>query len=192
MAYALVLQADGKLVAAGTTYSDFALARYNSNGTLDTTFGTGGKITTDFGDFGNYVYASDVVIQPDGKIVAAGGSRSDDFEDDSGVFALARYNADGTLDATFGSGGKVITDFGYPGYVPGLSGLALQADGKIVAAGTVRPFNEDFALVRYNTNGTLDTTFGAGGKITTDFGGSDRRVRCRHSTGRQNCGGWLY
>jgi uncharacterized delta-60 repeat protein len=167
-AYALVLQADGKLVAAGTNYSDFALARYNSNGTLDMTFGTGGIITTDFGGSDG---ARDVVIQPDGKIVAAGGSRSDDFEDDSGVFALARYNADGTLDATFGSGGKVTTDVGQPSYAPG---LALQADGKIVAAGSsVQLFIRDFALVRYNTNGTLDTTFGAGGIITTDFGGSD-------------------
>ena len=174
-AYTLVLQADGKIVAAGSAglaaNSDFALARYNSNGTLDTTFGTGGKVTTDFGDFEG---AGDVVIQPDGKIVAAGYTFDGDFDNDYRKFSLARYNADGTLDATFGSGGKVITEFGPSGSFTGLSGLALQADGKIVVAGTVQRFNEDFALVRYYTNGTLDRTFGTGGKITTDFGGFDR------------------
>ena len=177
-ARALVLQPDGKIVAAGSVYlsakSDFALARYNSNGTLDTTFGAGGKVTTDFGDSEE---AGDVVIQPDGKIVAAGSFGDGDPDNDPSKFSLARYNADGTLDATFGSGGKVLTDFGQSSPLIGLSGLALQADGKIVAAGTVRLFNENFtsvrenfALVRYNTNGTLDTTFGTGGIVTTGFG----------------------
>ena len=177
-ARALVLQPDGKIVAAGSVYlsakSDFALARYNSNGTLDTTFGAGGIVTTDFGDSED---ASDVVIQPDGKIVAAGSFGDGDPDNDPSKFALARYNADGTLDTTFGSGGKVLTDLGQSGHFIGLSGLALQAGGKIVVAGGVRLFNENFAsvsenfaLVRYNTSGTLDTTFGAGGIVTTNFG----------------------
>jgi uncharacterized protein (TIGR03437 family) len=152
----LVLQSDGKLVAAGFTClggnCDFALARYNTNGTLDTTFGTGGKVTTDFGDSD---YASDAIIQPDGKIVAAGASGSSDPDEELRPLSLARYNADGTLDATFGSGGKVISR-----YFSRRTRIALQADGKIVGAGGFDSVNSA-TLVRYNTNGTLETTFGA-------------------------------
>ncbi|MGI8638355.1 MAG: FG-GAP-like repeat-containing protein [Pyrinomonadaceae bacterium] len=168
---ALVLQADGKLVAAGCAgvagSLDFALARYNSDGSLDSTFGSGGKVSTDLN--GQYDQANALVLQTDGRLVAAGYIV--DYKDETPEFSLARYNSNGTLDSTFGNGGKVITDFGLSGYI---AEVALQADGKIVAAGTVYINGaDDFGLVRYNTNGTLDTTFGTGGKVTTTFGGGD-------------------
>lgn len=151
----LIIQSDGKIVAAGSSNSDFALVRYNADGTLDATFGTGGIVTTDIGNSSNSVVA--LGIQSDGRIVAAGYGNSS--------FALVRYNADGTLDTTFGASGIVtITDIG-------VVALGIQSDGKIVAAGYYyNGSNNDFALVRYNVDGTLDTTFGTGGIVTTDTG----------------------
>ena len=155
VAQALALQADGKIVAAGSNNAAFALARYIANGSLDPTFGTGGKVTTDFGA------ASAVAIQPDGKIVASGGS----------PFALARYEPTGNLDLGFGVGGRVTTDFS--DFFEGRA-MALQLDGKIVVAGGARnPFSsgqDNFALARYNSNGSPDLTFRGEGKVTTDFG----------------------
>ncbi|MEV6050381.1 calcium-binding protein [Streptomyces sp. NPDC052107] len=170
VAFGVALQADGKIVAAGSTNAfgglDFALARYNLDGSLDTTFGTGGKVVTDFGTGDNDI-ANGVVVQTDGKIVAAGSGVSGSTLD----FALARYNTDGSLDTTFGTGGLVTTDFG--GDNDQALGVALQNDGKIVAAGfTNAGGTNDFALARYNTDGSLDTTFGTGGKVITDFGGT--------------------
>jgi uncharacterized delta-60 repeat protein len=172
-AYALAIQSDGKLVAAGYEYNadatsiDFALARYNANGTLDGSFGSGGKVTTDFN--GNTDWAQALAIQSDGKIVAAGWLYNAAGTTD---FALARYNANGTLDGSFGSGGKVTTDFN--GGNDTANALAIQSDGKIVVAGsgsTGAAERPDFALARYNANGTLDGSFGSGGKVTTDFNG---------------------
>ncbi|MDT4897393.1 MAG: hypothetical protein QOH25_2470 [Acidobacteriota bacterium] len=163
-AFAVAIQSNGKIVVAGTNGSDFILARYNADGSLDTTgFGTGGKVTTDFGGFDS---AKAVAIQTDGKIVAAGFSGGD--------FALARYNTDGTLDTTsFGTGGKVTTDFSSGS--DDIEGLIIQTDGKLLAAGsaTLPGTGSDFALARYNTDGQLDGNFGVGGKTTTDFGGFD-------------------
>src|SRR5437667_11646466 len=105
---ASILQADGKLVAAGEAKTsrnqDFALARYNPNGSLDATFGTGGKVTTDFA--GNDDAAFGPVLQSDGKIVAAGGAKASRSED----FALGRYNPYGPLDGPVGTRGMVPTD----------------------------------------------------------------------------------
>jgi uncharacterized delta-60 repeat protein len=157
-AQAVAVQSDGKIVAAGLSgAADFALARYNADGSLDTGFGSGGKVTT---DFGGSDAASALAIQSDGRIVAAGRSGSGDF-------ALARYNADGSLDPTFGSGGKVTTDLG--GFDVAL-GVALQGDGKIVAVGGGGS-GSDFLVARYKPDGSLDSTFGSGGLVTTDFGG---------------------
>jgi uncharacterized delta-60 repeat protein len=165
-AAALAIQPDGKIVAAGVRvvdYSpDFAVARYNTDGTLDTSFGTGGLVSTDFGS--PWERATSVAIQPDGKIVVAGQSVVGWFND----FALARYNPDGTLDSGFGTGGKVLTDFGVSAEA---DSVAVQPDGKIVAAGYANiDGSEDFELVRYNTDGTLDASFGTAGKVSTDFG----------------------
>ena len=164
---ALAVQPDGKIVVAGYTDAgggDFALARYNADGSLDTSFGDGGKQTTDFGDLDNQGNA--LALQPDGKIVVAGSTSGEGGYD----FALARYNADGSLDTTFGDGGKQTTDFA--GLDNQGNALALQPDGKIVVAGHACVFGCDFALARYNADGSLDTTFGDGGKQTTDFGDS--------------------
>ena len=190
-ASALVLQSDGKLVAAGdawkdTVDADFAVIRYTANGSLDTAFGTGGKVTTSFGSEEDDAYA--LVVQPDGKLVAAGvvfnGVRWD--------FALARYNTDGSLDTTFGTGGKVVTAIGTDG--TGASALVLQPDGKLVAAGTTTSDGStyDFTVVRYNTNGSLDTTFGTGGEVTTPIGTGDNGVSAlvRQSDGKLVAAGY--
>ncbi|HEU5064712.1 MAG TPA: PASTA domain-containing protein [Gaiellaceae bacterium] len=167
-AYGLALQPDGKLVAAGYasngSNNDFALARYSPNGSLDTSFGSGGKVTTSFGP-SSHDGANALVRQPDGKLVAAGYT-----SDGSGYdFALARYNADGSLDTSFGSGGKVTTPIG-SGHDLAFA-LVLQPDGKLVAAGdSSNGSDRDFALARYSPNGSLDTSFGSGGKVTTWIG----------------------
>jgi uncharacterized delta-60 repeat protein len=151
-------------------FNEFALARYNSDGTLDTNFGTGGKVLT---DFGVSAQAMSAAVQPDGKIVVGGYANLDGGEN----FEVVRYNSNGTLDATFGTDGKVTTTFGVPqqGFSYALAySLALQQDGKIVLAGASTINGDyDFALVRYNTNGTLDTSFGTGGRVTTTFGKND-------------------
>ena len=159
----VVVQPDGKIVAVGIAGSDFGVARYTANGTLDPTFGSGGLVTTDFGGFDQ---ANGVALQADGKIVVVGPLQ--------GTMGVARYNADGSLDATFGSGGKVITDAS-PSF-DGAFDVAVSSTGKIVVGGGtgLYPFGaSDFQLVRYNTDGSLDSSFGAGGIVTTDFGGSD-------------------
>lgn len=167
-AFAVAIQTDGKIVAAGRTAPEggccqLALARYNADGSLDTSFDTDGKVTT---IFQGHSAAFAVAIQSDGKIVAAGMTDSPFLDG----FALARYNADGSLDTSFDEDGKVTTDFGG---IDGASGLAIQADGKIVVAGWGGPA-DDFALARYNPDGSLDLVFGGGGKVTTDFDGLDR------------------
>ena len=179
IANAVAVQPDGKLVLVGTTYTnndfsmeDFAVSRHNPDGSLDMTFGTNGRVTTDFPNLA--AVASSVVVQPDGKILVAGGA----FPTFTflGDFALVRYNADGSLDTSFGNGGIVTTSF--PGQGSYAFALALQPDGKIVAAGTDfvnfssdQSSNTDFAIARYNTDGTPDPTFGVDGKVTTDFDG---------------------
>src|SRR5215467_14329144 len=162
----LAVQADGKILVGGVAVvnggTDFALAHYDSNGTLDTSFGTGGKVTTAFDFPGNFDRVFTIVPQPDGKFVAV-GSTVNLFAN----FALARFNANGTLDASFGTGGIVTTAFGVSAEA---TSAVVQADGKIVAAGFANLGGGDyFALVRYNGNGTIDTSFGTNGKVTTSF-----------------------
>ena len=166
-AFSVAIQSDGKIVVAGLSNNgsndDFALVRYNTDGTLDTNFDSDGKVTTAIGS-GNE-QALSVAIQSDGKIVAAGRSSNGSNDD----FALVRYNTDGTLDTTFDSDGKVTTAIG-SGTETAYS-VAIQSDGKIVAAGfSFNGSNNDVALVRYNTDGTLDTNFDSDGKVTTDIG----------------------
>jgi uncharacterized delta-60 repeat protein len=163
IAASVAIQADGRIVALGFAGFDFALVRYNSDGSLDTTFGGTGIVTTDFGGSDG---GTGLAIQPDGKLVAIGRASG-------GVdFALARYHSDGSLDASFGSGGRVTTDF--PDAKAVASGVALQVDGKIVAIGRYNAGEgDDFAVARYDTAGALDLTFGAGsGVVTTDIASS--------------------
>ena len=167
----LAVQRDGKIVAVGATYgpttgNQVDVARYAKNGALDPTFGIDGKVTTDFGGAANAV-----ALQTDGKIVAAGVAASGGATGFD--IGLVRYDTNGTLDPTFGLGGKVVTDFGSSHDTAGA--IAIQPDGKLVVAGSTRPFGAydshppDFALARSNANGTLDTSFGAGGKVSTGY-----------------------
>jgi len=166
--YGIAIQADGKIVVAGHSESgasqdDFVVVRYNTNGSLDTSFDTDGKVTTDFGT-NKTDYGYEIVLQADGKIVVAGISNSGASWD----FAVTRYNTNGSLDTSFDTDGKVTTDIGTNSTDYGsMIGIAMQADGKIVVA---CGDGFDFAVVRYNTNGSLDTSFDTDGKVTTDFG----------------------
>src|SRR5262245_17690173 len=132
--FAVCIQMDGKVLVAGRgrsslgTSNDFCVLRFNDDGTLDTTFGTGGRVLTDFGSSTDSANA--MVVQSDGKIVVAGQtSRSGTGSE----LAVARYNADGSLDTSFGAGGKVITDFSVS--TDQAKAVTLQADGKVVVAG---------------------------------------------------------
>lgn len=177
----LAIQSDGKIIIAGRAlnsagYSDMALARLNSDGSLDANFGTGGKVTTDF--YGLHDVANCVLIQPaDGKIVLAGFAQTTFVKHDRyNDFAVARYFADGTPDNSFDTDGKATTDFF--GFGDEANAIVLQNDGKIVVGGGAgQIYTEyDFALARYNTNGSLDNNFGQSGKATTDFGvGANKR-----------------
>jgi uncharacterized delta-60 repeat protein len=160
----VALQGDGKIVAVGLTSGDFGVARYNPNGSLDTSFSGDGRQTTDFGGLDG---ATGVALQGDGKIVVVGGAGGR-----FGDFALARYNPNGSLDTSFSGDGRQRTG----GDLYEATGVALQDNGKIVVVGVGRGPNQtdDFALARYNPNGSLDTRFSGDGKLRTDFGGSDR------------------
>jgi uncharacterized delta-60 repeat protein len=161
---AVALQTDGKIVVAGTTFigshEDFALARYNPNGSLDSTFGVQGKTITDFS--GIFDSASAIAIDNNGKIIVAGSANRPANPN----FALARYNTDGNLDVSFGNNGQVTTDFLTADIA---SAVAIQNDGKIVAAGIG---GSGFALARYHSDGSLDVSFGMNGKVVTSFTGS--------------------
>jgi uncharacterized delta-60 repeat protein len=168
-AWGLAIQSDGKIVVAGDAGlrsgdSRFAVARYNTDGTLDSTFGGDGKVTTQFTRADDPV--AGIALQADGKIVVSGGAA---WNTRHANFALARYNVDGALDASFGGDGKVTTDFTRRNDV--VLDLALQPDGKIVAVGIAGSdgSNPNFAIARYEVGGTLDASFSGDGKVKTDF-----------------------
>lgn len=147
----------GWLLLLGATV--FVTGLIAAPGDLDPTFGAGGIVTTDF--FGSDNFATAIAVQPDGKIIVAGEALSGTQK----TFALIRYNSDGSIDATFGSDGKVLTTFSdrdSRAYE-----IVLQPDQKIVLAGDSfhgDPLSDsDFALARYNSEGTLDQSFGSGG-----------------------------
>ena len=175
-AEAMAVQTDGKLVVAGhanmggATGTDFVLARYLRDGALDPSFGTGGKVSTDIAGGSDEAFA--VALQADGKIVVAGSS---DVAPKGKSFALTRYNADGSLDASFGTGGKVVTSFGSQSDTA--YALAIQPDGKIVAGGHANTALRgiDFALARYTANGVLDDSFGTNGQVITPIRAGNAR-----------------
>ena len=161
----IAIQSNGKIVAAGYSGSDFAVTRYNTNGSLDTTFSGDGRLITNFGGVDQ---AADLAVQSNGKIVVAGRTCAGA----SCNLALARYNPGGALDTTFSGDGKLTTDFG-GGDNGSFGGLAIQSNGKIVVAGYM--FNGadyDFAVYRYLSTGSLDTTFSGDGKVRIDFFGT--------------------
>jgi uncharacterized delta-60 repeat protein len=164
-------QRDGKVVAVGFASgwpsggrTTFALARYTRQGTLDPSFGRGGKVVT---DFGVHASAATVAIQRDGKIVVAGGGRVSDRA--RSAFALARYHPDGRLDRRFGNRGRVLTAVGE--FDTEAVALIVQPDRKLVAAGNALVAGDTgFALVRYTPDGKLDSSFGDDGQAFNGAG----------------------
>jgi uncharacterized delta-60 repeat protein len=170
---AIAIQADHKIVVAGSANNNFAVARYNANGTLDTaTFGGGQGFTIT--DFGGTDLATALVIQPaDGMLILGGSTTGGTGRD----FALARYTSAGVLDTGFNGTGKVTTNFLLHSN-DFIQGLALQSTGKIVAAGYSGVGGVDqFALARYTTGGVLDGTFGGTGFFTTAIGSTGDQAR---------------
>ena len=172
----VLLQPDGKIVLAGyatmavtTTSSDmdFALVRLQADGSLDTSFGTGGKATANFAEL-DYAYAA--ALQSDGRVVI-GGRISDNLSDEADV-GVARFNADGTLDDSFGVAGKTRIDLS-PNWDE-VADLDVQTDGRIVAAVAASNVGDfEFGVLRLNTDGSRDASFGVDGWVTTDLGPSD-------------------
>ncbi|MFY0615440.1 MAG: hypothetical protein JXQ99_28180 [Hyphomicrobiaceae bacterium] len=162
----VAVQADGKILVAGASDGNFALVRYNSDGSLDSSFDFDGVATIDFGGYADTGFG--VTVQTDGKILVAGqGNGGASFD-----FALARYNADGTLDTSFDFDGVVTTDIS-TNSVDVARSVAVQVDGKILVAGASVGGGSQFALARYNADGSLDTSFDSDGIVTTGFGSSN-------------------
>jgi uncharacterized delta-60 repeat protein len=161
------VQADGRIVVVGqagcATPWAWAVARYLPNGHIDSSFSGDGKIRTDFSP--TLDIARGVLVQPDARIVVVGQSGM--VENDNGRFALARYMPDGALDRSFSGDGKVQTRFDDPCSQAEGFAAALQSDGRIVAAGDVGCGLPEFGLLRYMSNGHLDTSFGVNGKVHT-------------------------
>lgn len=178
----LAVESDGKIVVAGThsnqgNFIDFAIARFNSDGAPYETDFFNGLIILDKFNFPNnrYNYGRAVAIQSDGKIVMSGGMM--DYEGD-GQISLVRLNQDSSLDtATFGTNGKGTVTAAVPNFYGYESSLALQADGKIVVAGTTyddyNNINENLVVARFNGDGSLDTAFGGTGIVITDLGNNE-------------------
>jgi uncharacterized delta-60 repeat protein len=163
-ASSVAIQPDGKIAVAGGLNGDFALARFNKDGSPDTAFGNAGLATTDFFGSGTNDFAWNLDLQADGKIVLVGDA------DNAGWLALARFNPDGSLDTTFGNNGKIAPGIG-PGQEQGFA-VRVQPDQKIVAVGQAymgAVTKNDFAVVRFKADGSLDETFGNSGKVITDF-----------------------
>jgi len=183
LAVAIAIQPDGGVLVAGSlNHQQSVLIRYKSDGSRDTSFGTGGVVVTAIG-IANWT--TSIVVQPDGKIVAAGASV--DLENVQ-RFALVRYNRDGSLDGTFGSNGIVRTNFesSGPNRAVVANSLSLQRDGRIVAAGRITTASSEieFALARYKSNGNLDSTFDSDGKVTTPIYGGEATSVAVQSDGK--------
>ena len=182
VASAIAVQPDGKIVVAGSTDQgasglDFALVRYNADGSLDTAFGNAGAVVTDFGSASDRAYA--LLLQADGKIVLGGETNTGATA--GGVdFALVRYLRDGGLDTTFGTGGKVITALKSATGSDGVRALAMQTvqgSARILAVGG----DGDFIAARYTDAGTLDAGFGVNGKVVGLFNAMPASARPRRS-----------
>ncbi|HSD13406.1 MAG TPA: hypothetical protein VLB74_02020 [Flavobacterium sp.] len=166
--HSMVLQQDGKIIAGGTVsnhgvFSQFALARFNSNGTLDPTFGTAGLVIGDFSIA--KISLNTTLLQSSGKIVT-GGIAYNDYEDSQ--FVLTRFNNDGSFDNSFGTAGLVLRNF------LNIKSLVAQPDEKIVVAGfSIATADRDFVLLRFNPDGSVDNSFGTNGEVVTTIGAKD-------------------
>jgi len=166
---ALAVQADGRIIIAGTDRQQSetrgVLARYNVDGSPDKTFGNGGKVTTEV-FVPSFIYG--IALQSNGKIIAVGGFQGT---------GIARFNTDGSLDATFGTAGRAIVDFGSFWGSESVFALVVQSDGKIIVGGDSEEYNETmFALARFNRDGSLDASFGVGGKVKPGLGDRGSRI----------------
>ncbi len=159
----------GKLVVGGTSADRYALAKYLADGSLDTSFGTGGRVTTSIFQGGDPLdLLKGLAVQSDGKILAVGSTGSNTFSGKD--YAMVRYNANGTLDNTFGNGGIVVNSFTTVDFFSESAvAVAVQSDGKIVVLGAT---DSKFIVARYLSNGTLDTTFNTTGFTRIDFNGT--------------------
>lgn len=174
----VTLHPDGKILVTGTTTgidgTDFALAKYNANGSLDTSFDGDGKATNAFDTSDNSSEINSVFEQSDGKFVITTTAYVGGAYDQADDLVTRRYNSDGTTDTSFGTNGKVTTTF-QTGFNTGLN-IAIQSDNRILVAGYSHPLSSaqnDFNVLRYQSNGTLDTTFNNNGKVTTKFDASN-------------------
>lgn len=163
-AYAVVVQPDGAIVLAGNAGGDFGLVRYLSDGTLDGAFGTGGKVVTAVAAGGLTDYASALLLQPDGALIAGGTAALDGSHYGK---RFVRYLSDGTLDATFGTGGIATGQDGFF-LAGGFITMALQSDGKFIVGGVGLP-------MRMNAGGTIDTAFGPYGDGRAESPGTPER-----------------
>ncbi len=185
---AVAVALDSSIVVTGQTQfnngtSRFILARYLNDGTKDGSFGEAGHFTAEFNDDISSSAGRAIILQPDGKIIAAGFVSTSAF---SGL-GLIRLLPDGKADASFGDDGVTILDFEPSNISADGTSLALEPNGHIVVTGTVFNFNNsDFALARLESNGKLDLSFGDEGRQTTDFGGTNDRLNTllRSSSGR--------
>jgi uncharacterized delta-60 repeat protein len=168
-ARAVVIQPDNKIVVAGTCANDFCLVRYLPDGSLDTTFGTGGRVIQNIDGIDS---ARAMTLQPDGKFVVAGVCTPIL----TSSMCVARFTTSGALDLSFGTGGSGWVTVDVTSGGDAAFAVALQGDGKIVLAGICAGFasvtQEDFCLTRLTSTGALDSSFGTGGKLTTTFGGA--------------------
>ncbi len=178
----IAIQNDGKIIVAGLSYTiddsfDFAIARYNTNGDLDTSFGTNGKKLIGFNATIDDDIANDMVLQNDGKILVVGQTSNGNNLN----YALARLNTNGSLDTSFDGDGKLTYQFNTNDNIA--NAIAIQNNGKIIITGEIDTddnasiIKTDFATLRFNADGSLDTSFGQNGKLITDFGSNDDSPR---------------
>jgi uncharacterized delta-60 repeat protein len=171
LARTIAIQADGKIIVAGKSNFDFILIRYSTTGVLDSTFDVDGIVNTDISNSSDE--GKSLVLQPDGKILLAGITT----KNGNANFSLARYHPNGTLDSTFSGDGKLFTPVGNSNDEG--KALALQADGKMIVVGqSINGLDNDFAMVRYDSFGELDSSFGGDGIVISDLGGPNDEGNC--------------
>jgi uncharacterized delta-60 repeat protein len=162
--HGLAVQGDGKIIAAGGGEGYFLMARYNPDGSLDSSFDGDGRVVLDVSSSSGWGLFADIALQPDGKIVAGGGHTF------TAQGIVARYNADGSLDSSFGNGGI----FQHPDFAGPIGDVELQSDGRIVVSGI-----QDWQVSRLNADGSLDTKFAGTGSlhVTSGANGADLLIQ---------------
>ena len=185
VASALSLQPDGKILVAGSVYGTqgtrMFVSRFLTNGDPDPSFGAGGLVVTEFP--GLFAGASALALGADGKIVAAGYAGLLGSSD----FAAARYDSDGTLDASFGTGGRVVVDAGGGTYVEGARAVVVEADGGIVLGGASDSSGGGFVLLGLLSDGSVDASFGTSGRVQPVLGRGPNATASHFSpTGRSS------